>query len=180
MRKNFEFKLFYKLLLLLVMSLFTFHFSFLTVSSHRFHTTLTRIDLNEKEKKAEISIQMFTHDVNEIFDKKYPNKFDLEKKEESSKILFEFIERNFLLKSKKGELSKFKLVGYETDADSMWIYLETDLSESLEGFQLQNSLFFDNYPEQSNIVICKYLGKKADLAFKDGDVFKEIIAKTQK
>jgi hypothetical protein len=180
MRENLKFKLFYKLILLLVISLCTLHFSFLTVSSHRFHTTLTRIDLNEKEKKVEISIQMFTHDVNEIFEKKYPKKFDLEKKEESSKILFDFVERNFILKSKKSELSKFQLVGYETDADSMWIYLETDLSESLEGFQLQNSLFFENYPEQSNIVICKYFDKKADLAYKVGDEFKEIIAKTNR
>jgi hypothetical protein len=180
MGKNMEFRSFYKLSILLVVSLFTFHFSFLTVSSHRFHTTLTRIDVNEKEKKAEISIQMFTHDVNEVFEKKYAKKIDLEKKEEASKLILEFIESGFVLKNKKGEVSKLQFVGYEKDADSMWVYLETDISESLEGFQLKNSLFFDNYPEQSNIVICRYLGKKADLAFKVGDVFKEINAKTQK
>jgi hypothetical protein len=74
---------------------------------------------------------------------------------------------------------KLQLVGFETDADAIWIYLETDLKESPEGFQLQNSLFFENYPEQSNIIICKYLGRKADLAFKVGDSFKEIKAKTE-
>jgi hypothetical protein len=71
---------------------------FAVSAAHRFHTTLTLIDYNEKEQKGEISIQMFTHDVNEIFEKKYPKKFDLEKKEEVGKRLFEFIEKNFVLK----------------------------------------------------------------------------------
>lgn len=177
MRKNFQFKSFYKLLLLLVIPFFAFHFSVLTVLSHRFHTTLTRIDYNEKAKTAEISIQMFTHDLNQLFESKLSKKLDLEKKDEVKKIIFEYLIKNFVLKDKSENKLELRWVGMESDADSVWIYIETNMTESPENFKMQNSLFFESYQEQSNLVIIKFYGKKADLAFKVGDNFKEIKAK---
>jgi len=39
---------------------------------------------------------------------------------------------------------------------------------------LKNTLFFESQPEQINLVVCRYEGKKADLMFKVGDKVKEI------
>jgi hypothetical protein len=178
MRKNLEFKSFYKLLLILVILLFTFHFSFVPVSSHRFHTSLTLIDFNEKDKSAEISIQMVSHDFNKLFEKRHQKKFNLDKLEESSSMILEYLNENFILKSKSGEICSLKWVGFEKDVDSVWIYVETKIPEGLENATLQNSLFFESHPEQSNLVICKFSGIKADLAFRVGDKSKEIKAKT--
>jgi hypothetical protein len=52
--------------------------------------------------------------------------------------------------------------------------VETAATENLEGFRLKNTLFFESFPEQTNLVVCRYDGKKADLMFKVGDKTKEI------
>ncbi len=177
MRKNFETTLFLRILTVFAVSFFVFHFSLFTVFSHRFHTTLTRIDYNEKAKIAEISIQMFTHDLNQLFESKLSKKLDLEKKDEVKKILFEYLVKNFVLKDKTDKILELRWVGIESDADSLWVYIEANMSESPENFKMQNSLFFESYQEQSNLVVIKFDGKKADLAFKVGDNYKEIKAK---
>ncbi len=177
MRKKIVATLFLRVLTVFVISLFAFHFSLFTVFSHRFHTTLTRIDYNEKAKTAEISIQMFTHDLNQLFESKLSKKLDLEKKDEVKKIIFEYLIKNFVLKDKSENKLELRWVGMESDADSVWIYIETNMTESPENFKMQNSLFFESYQEQSNLVIIKFDGKKADLAFKVGNNFKEIKAK---
>jgi hypothetical protein len=47
--------------------------------AHTFHTTLTRIDYNEKEKLAEISIQIFTHDLSPTLETVTKKRVDFEK-----------------------------------------------------------------------------------------------------
>jgi hypothetical protein len=99
---------------------------------------------------------------------------DLEKTVEIDKLIFAYLNENFVLTDKKGETKILKWIGKEFDADSIRIYLEIDSTESLEGYKLKNALFFESYPEQANLVVCKYEGKKADLLFKVGDKVKEI------
>jgi hypothetical protein len=142
---------------------------------HRFHTTLTRIDYNAEQKLFEISIQLFTHDLEMLLKKRNSKSINLEKTAEIDKLIFNYLNENFVLTDKKGETKILKWVGKETDADSVRIYLETDSSENPEGYKLKNTLFFESFPEQANIVVCRYDGKKADLLFKVGDKVKEII-----
>lgn len=146
------------------------------VSAHRYHTTLTRMDFNEKEKLVEITTHVFLHDLIPTLERKNSKKIDLDKKEEAEKLIFEYLQENFILRNKNGQTKSLKWVGWETKVDSGWLYFETEMPEGLEGASLQNTLFFESFAEQSNLVICKYEGKKADLAFKVGDKFKEIKA----
>ncbi|HLM60364.1 MAG TPA: DUF6702 family protein [Pyrinomonadaceae bacterium] len=141
---------------------------------HRFHTTLTRIDYNAEQKLFEISIQLFTHDLEALLRKRNGKTIDLEKTAEIDKLIFYYLNENFVLTDKKGETKTLKWVGKEFDADSIRVYLETDSTESLAGYKLKNTLFFESYPEQANLVVCRYDEKKADLLFKVGDKVKEI------
>ena len=141
---------------------------------HRFHTTLTRIDYNSEQKLLEISIQLFTHDLESLLKKKGGKTFNLENNAETDKIIFEYLNENFVLTDKKGERKLLKWVGKEFDADSIRIYVESEAAENPEGCKLKNTLFFESYPEQANLVVCRFDEKKADLLFKVGDKEKEI------
>jgi len=141
---------------------------------HRFHTTLTRIDYNAADKIYEITIQVFTHDLVATIERRGNKKIDPEKTADVDKLIQDYLNENFVLTDKKGAAKILKWIGKEVETDSIRIYVETPATENLEGFKLQNTLFFDNYPEQSNLVVCRYDGKKADLLFKVGDKAKEI------
>jgi len=159
-----------------VLILFTFHFSLFTApaSAHRFHTSLTRIDYNGEEKLFEISIQLFTHDLVPLLEQRSGKRIDLEKTLNVDKIILEYLNENFVLSDKEGEKKNLKWVGKESDIDSVRIYLETPSNENLENYKLKNTIFFESFREQTNLVVCRYDGKKADLMFKVGDKIKEI------
>lgn len=143
--------------------------------AHNFHTSLTRIDYNEKEKIYEITIQLFTHDLAPLLEKKTGKRVDLDKSD-VDRFILDYLNKTFVLIDKKGEKRKLEWVGKEINTDTAWIYLETPAAEGLENYKLQNTIFFESFPEQTNLVICRYEGKKADLMFKAGDKVKEITS----
>ncbi len=146
-----------------------------STSAHRFHTSLTRIDYNSEQKLFEISIQLFAHDFVPILEGKSGKRIDLEKTPDVDKFILKYLNDNFVLTDKKGEKKNLKWVGKESDVDSIRVYLEATTAENLEGYKLKNTIFFESFPEQTNLVICRYDGKKADLMFKVGDKVKEIV-----
>ena len=148
----------------------------LSLGLHRFHTTLTRIDYNVEQKILEISIQLFTHDLEAVLKKKSGKSIELEKNAETDKLIFDYLNENFVLTDKKGARKALKWVGKESDADAIRVYVETEVRENPEGYKLKNTLFFESYPEQANLIVCRFDGKKADLLFKVGDKEKEISA----
>jgi hypothetical protein len=157
-----------------VLALFTFHFSLSTALAHRYHTSLTRMDYNEKQKLIEISLQLFTHDLVPILEQNAKKRIDLEKTPEADKLILDYLNENFVLKNKNGETQTLRWVGKELEVDVVRVYVEIPSTESPAGANLQNTLFFESFPEQTNLVVARFDGKKADLMFRVGDKFKEI------
>ena len=162
---------------LFVSLLFTFILMPQTASAHTFHTSLTRIDYNAQEKLAEISIQLFTHDLVPLLEKRTKKQIDLGKTLDVDKSIQTYLDENFVLKDKKGEIKKLVWVGKEIKADTVFVFVEIPLAEDFGGYSLQNTLFFESFPEQTNLVIARFGEKKADLLFKVGDKFKTIVEK---
>jgi hypothetical protein len=148
--------------------------AFQTSALHRFHTTLTRIDYNAEKKLYEISIQLFTHDLVPLLERRSGKPIDLEKNSDADRLIFEYLKENFVLTNKKEQIKTLKWVGKEFDTSLIRIYVETSSEETPEGYQLKNTLFFESHPKQINLVVWRYDGKKADLRFKVGDKAKEI------
>jgi hypothetical protein len=159
---------------ILAFLLFTFYLIPIWASAHRFHTSLTRMDYNSESKSLELTIQLFSHDIVETFEQKFKKKIDLDQTSKIDKLIFEYLKENFILKGKSGQTAKIKWVGKEAKVDLTWVYLEIPFTENLEGANLQNTIFFEMYQEQTNYVICRFEQKKADLFFKIGDKSKEI------
>jgi hypothetical protein len=132
------------------------------------------MDYNEKEKLVEIAIQLFTHDLVPALEQKTGKRVDLEKTPGVDKLILDYLNENFVLKNKNGATLALKWVGKELEVDSVRVYVETPSAETLAGAHLQNTILFESFPEQVNLVIARFGGKKADLAFKVGDKSKEI------
>lgn len=156
----------------------TLHFAFCISAvfgaTHRYHTSLTRMDYNSQEKTVEISIQLFTHDLVPVLERKSGKQIDLEQTENVDKLILDYLNENFILKNKNDERAELKWVGKEFDVDQIYVYVEIPYAGSLENAVLQNTIFFESFAEQTNLVICRFEQKKADLLFKVGDSSKEI------
>jgi len=147
-----------------------------SLNSHRYHATLTRIDYNQEQEIFEVSIQLFKHDLEPLLERKYKTRIDFEKTKDIDRLIFNYLSEEFVLTDKAGGAKHLKWVGREMDVDSIWIYLEADSAESPEGYRLQNTIFFESFPEQLNLVICRYGEQRADLIFKAGDRVKTITS----
>ncbi len=144
-----------------------------SLNLHRYHTSLTRMDYNKKDKVFEISIQLFTHDLVPTLEKRLKKSVNLEKNPETDKILLNYLNEKFVLKNKQGIVKKLNWIGKEIETDTVNVYLEMPLEENLEDLSLQNNIFFESFSEQTNLVVIRHTEKKYDLMFKVGDQFKE-------
>ncbi|MGI8668800.1 MAG: DUF6702 family protein [Aridibacter sp.] len=143
-------------------------------SKHEYHTTFTTIDYNTEENLLEISIQVFAHDLLPNLERKYKKGIDLENTKDVDQILENYLAEKFVFKTKSNQIKKFKWIGKELETEVVRFYVEIPFDEELEGAEMQNTLFFESFREQVNLVHFKYQDKKADLVFKVGDSFKKI------
>lgn len=141
---------------------------------HTFHTSLTRMDYNAKEKNIEIRIQLFNHDVKPLLERRLKKRVDLEKTAEVEAEVYKYLEENFIFQNKKGETQKLQWIGKEFNNDMMFVYVEIPFEAEFEGTKLQNTIFFESFAEQTNLVVAHFGDKKIDLLYKSGDKFKDL------
>jgi hypothetical protein len=145
-----------------------------TTKAHTFHTSLAQMEYNAQEKSVEISLEVFTNDLEAALSKRSGKKVRLDKTEGADALVLAYLQDTLNLKNSQGEIKKLSWVGMESKADAMWLYVEAAMPEGLDGAALRDRLFFESLEDQVNLVHLKYEDKKADLVFKPGDEFKAI------
>ncbi len=143
-------------------------------SKHKYHTSFTRIDHNKEEKLLEISIKVFAHDLLPTLNRKLGKQIDLENTKDIDEILSNYLVENFVLKTKEGKDLKLKWLGKELETEVIRFYIEIPFEGNFEGTEIKNTMFFESFAEQVNLVSIRYGDKKADLVFKVGNSFKTI------
>src|SRR6266850_7193730 len=155
-------------------AVFVFAVSIFAYPVHTFHTSLMQVEYNDSEQLVEISLQVFTHDLENILSRRSGNNVRLDKTPNASQLALAYLNESINLKNRDGKVKSLSWVGMEPEADAVWIYVETKMPEGLEGEEIRNRLFFQLFDDQINLVHIKYDGKKCDLVFKPGDDFKLI------
>ena len=149
-------------------------FAFVCANAHTYHTSLTRMDYNAQDKNIEISVQLFIHDVAPMLERRLKKRVDIGKTSEVDGEILKYLNETFVFQNKKGEAQKLRWVGKEFENDVVYVYVEIPFAESFEGAKLQNTIFFESYPEQTNLVVARFGAKKIDLLYKTGDKFKDL------
>ncbi len=145
-------------------------------AAHTFHTSLMSMEYNRQEQLLEISVQVFTHDLESILTRRQRRSVRLDKTPDAAALTFAYLQEAVNLKNAAGETKPLTWVGMEAKAKSTMLYFEIKLPEGLDGAQLRNRLFFDLLDDQVNISHLKDAGKKHTLVFKPGDAFKPLQA----
>ena len=142
--------------------------------AHTYHTSLTRMDYNAKDKNIEVSIQLFIHDLLPMLERRLKKRVDIEKTVEVDGEIIKYLGETFVFQNKNGEAQNLRWVGKEFENDVVHVYIEIPFEEAPLGTRLQNTIFFESYPEQTNLVIARFGEKKVNLLYKAGDKFKDL------
>lgn len=121
---------------------------------HRFYLSLTEVRVDTKKKTMDVSCKLFTDDLEELLLKKYGKKIDLAtstKDKAVQALLGRYISDNFRI-SVGGQVQALSFIGYETETDAVWCYLETAPFSGKGTVSVYDALLYDYLPDQSNMI----------------------------
>ena len=120
------------------------------VFAHQFFISTTDIQFKSEEKRAEITIQVFTHDINLLLVNANYKTIDLGTKKENDDIdifLVNYLSDNFVLQD-----YRWKYIGKKVGTEYTLFFLEIEDFSLSPKIAILNSLFMDLYNKQRNIV----------------------------
>lgn len=125
-----------------------------TATLHPLHVSTTEISLNAKEKSLEVSCRLFTDDFEHILAKNYKTKVDLTKADMSKAM--DVLIKKYLASNLKymvnGKTVMANYIGFEIDHEATNVYLEVENVSSLQSLSVNNSLLYDLFDDQMNIL----------------------------
>lgn len=133
--------------------------AFLTLS-HPFFVSMTDIKHNVTEQSVEVSVRIFTDDLETIIKKNCACKIDLMKPVDKAQadILISAYIKNHLTISADGKPLTLGYVGYELQDGSIWSYFEVKNITSVKQMNITNSLLHDYKDQQVNMIQVKANG----------------------
>lgn len=134
---------------------------------HPVHTSVTQMQYNAAEKTFEVSLRVFTDDLEEALGKENNNqRVRLNDKDANGPLVEGYIRKHFGLTNASRQRKPFRYLGKEQEMEATWIYVEVPYSEPLEGSVLQQSLLTEVFDDQVNLVNVSYLTQKKTVLFR--------------
>ena len=120
------------------------------ISAHQFFISTTEIQFKPEEQRVEITIQVFTHDIDLLLENASFKTIDLGTDKESDAIdifLANYLSDNFIIQE-----YRWNYLGKEVGDDYTAFFLEIENFSLSPKISILNSLFMDLYTKQRNIV----------------------------
>lgn len=131
-------------------------------SFHPFHFGVTEIRYNSNSQAIEISCKLFTNDFESILKKKYGKSIDLvqhHEQQDVKELLQRYIQEHLQIRNER-QLINYTLLGSEHEDSAIWVHLESQKVVLSKELNIQNSLLFDLFDDQANILHLEINGQK--------------------
>jgi len=129
---------------------------------HPLHVSTTEIGFNPKTKSLEISCRIFTDDFEQILAKNYKTKIDLSRADmqKAMDVVVRKYMDTHLSFMVNGKGVKAGYIGFEIDHEATNVYLEIENIQALQNLTLHNSLLYDLFDDQMNILHVENRGSR--------------------
>lgn len=121
---------------------------------HPLHLSATELNYNAKESTWELSCRIFTDDLETALAKKYKVKTDLsaEAQHQAMDVLVKrYALANLALRGSAGPIT-LNYLGFENDSEAVIVYLESTPVKGPLKLEATNSILYDLFDDQSNII----------------------------
>ena len=144
----------------------------LFVSFHDFHVTHTTIYYNADKEALEITVNAAIEDLERALEDQTAKKISIGTNAETESV-DQFIEAYFrqrLILAPNNQLSDYEWVGKEVSQDlhNLYIYFEVincNQNGTIDSLIMENNIFTDILPDQSNIVLLEFEDQSYNLNF---------------
>ncbi|MEK9613030.1 MAG: DUF6702 family protein [Flavobacteriaceae bacterium] len=149
-------------LLLLVLHVFPYQ-----SKEHKFYVSTTKVEYKPTENTLQIISQLFIDDV-ELLLQQTDGTIRLDPDSNSDQIdrLLEFHLKKELQIEVDDSILEMYFLGKEYKEDILVCYIEIPLSETIQNLKIRNSMLFDLYEDQQNIVHFKSMNYRKSFLFK--------------
>jgi hypothetical protein len=125
------------------------------LSLHPLHITVTEIQMDEKEKELEITMRVFTDDLETAL-RQSLNQPELDILAPKNGLTVDqmmetYLKKHFSVKL-DDKLQVTKLIGHEQDADAFIFYIGINNVKKWKTISILNSAFTTSFEDQSNLV----------------------------
>ncbi|MEL7339619.1 MAG: DUF6702 family protein [Bacteroidota bacterium] len=129
---------------------------------HPFYFSLTQIDHNPQTNSLEITVKLFTGDIELALEAQGTGRMFLgEAQKEHIKAdlyLERYLKQHFQL-NVNGEAVQYEYLGKEVELDVVWCYVEVANVADVRKLVIKNSLLVEEFEDQQNVVQVK-IGKQ--------------------
>ncbi|WP_028290588.1 DUF6702 family protein [Olleya sp. ITB9] len=143
---------------LLIFSLFTL-FSFTAV--HKYYVSITQIEYVKDKQSVQIITRIFVDDFEKLLRKRYDKTIVLN--DGKDETLIDGYIKKYLLQKLEININNtpktLAFIGKEYDDDIVYCYLEIENVKAINSFEVKNTVLFDVFPDQKNIVRNNINGK---------------------
>ena len=125
---------------------------------HPFFVSMTEFNYNNKDKELEISVRIFTDDLENTIRKYHPGvKVDIlhpASQEQMNQFVSDYIQKHLQL-TLNGKPVTISFVGYEQQSESIWTYFEVKNVTGVQKLDVTNNLLHDYNTNQINMMHIK-------------------------
>lgn len=122
--------------------------------AHKFYVSVTQIEYVKEKESVEIVMRIFIEDLEKLLRERYDKNITLNTSKSEKQIdsyIENYVAKKVLIKVNNNPLD-FKFLGKEYEDDIVFCYLEIEDVSEIKDFEISNTLFFEVFKEQQNII----------------------------
>ncbi len=140
--------------------------------THEFHVGITEIYYASESKTYQISIKVFSDDLEKGILEDSGDILKLGAENElinSDEVIFAYLEKHFALFEKENNPFELTRIGRETELDLTWIYLESKKMKPLKSLSVRNDMLNEVFSDQTHIIHLNQDGSHNSLYLHSGN-----------
>jgi hypothetical protein len=134
----------------------------LAFTSHKYYLSLTQVEYNKEQNRLEVIINVFMDDIEIAVNKEYDVDLRLTTKQELEDVDIYF--KKYLLKNLSFLVNdkpvEYSFIGKEYEGDLVYFYIESSVIEDPSALQVNNTILFDYFEQQQNVIKFKNGSKR--------------------
>lgn len=144
--------------------------------AHPFYFSLTQVDHNPQNQSLEVTIKLFTDDIEQALEAQGTDKLylgDAKEHQSSDRYLTTYLEQHLQFWV-NGKAATYQYLGKEVELDVLWAYVEIDSVPELSTVKVLNNLLLEHFEDQQNVVQFRVGNQKESMLLRKGSVEDEV------
>ena len=128
---------------------------------HKFYVGICIVEFNEDSESLETTIKVFRDDLEMVLGELGGIPIEIEPGVSNNEIngkVEDYVNAHFSVSGPDGTKLPKSFIGFESEEDLVWIYVEVQTNET-RSFEITNTLLFEFFEEQSHLIHFKHHGE---------------------